>query len=152
MEPTSSKRVKSDIPPSSGRRAPAANGNTLRKHDRRERNRQRKRKRLEPQSNQEEFILRDILQEELRQGKLYYLIDWEGIDPVTGRGFEHTWVHQNYYRFLIVMDWANPVCRSQQKTRIGKQLETGNTRRKSLLRRTQTRTLRWSSIPKAASL
>jgi hypothetical protein len=99
MEPTSSKRVKSELPPSSGRKAPTATvrdppllGNASRKHGRAERNRQKKRKRSAPQPSQEEYILRSILQEEVREGKLYYLIDWEGIDPKTGKDFEHTWV------------------------------------------------------------
>jgi hypothetical protein len=93
MEQSSRKRVKSDTqspyartPPTTILRDPSSTsrGNEKRK--------EKKRKRQPSPSGEEEYILRNILKEEVRRGKLYYLIDWEGIDPITGKDFEHTWV------------------------------------------------------------
>jgi hypothetical protein len=159
MEPTSSKRIKSEISLSSGRktliasvRDPPLLSNKSRKKGRSKGNKQKKRKRSEPQYNQDEFILKSILREEVRQGKLYYLIDWEGIDPATGKAFEHTWYVGTSFASRIVIDLAYPVYRSQQRTRMRKQLEIGILRKNEPPRNTQTRIFRYSPTPKAVSL
>jgi hypothetical protein len=138
MERSSSKRVKSDIPLPSGRKALTTNlrdsplvSSTSQGNKKRERKRNRKRNEQATQSDQE-YILRDILQEELRKGKLYYLIDWEGIDPSTGRDFEHTWVCQSSLPWPVQLSTTSTYLRyrNQQRTRMKKQSEIGKPRRK----------------------
>ena len=97
MEQSSSRRVKSDIP--TGRnpqtrvlRDPPLLSKTARGKEQKNKNKQKKRKRQPTSSAEEYFKLRNILREEVRQGKLWYKIDWEGIDPATGENYEPTWV------------------------------------------------------------
>ena len=48
----------------------------------------------EDDSNSEPwFAIKDIIGEKkLKKGKVYYLVQWEGIDPDTGEAYEPTWV------------------------------------------------------------
>lgn len=43
------------------------------------------------------FSIRDIVQEKIHNGKVYYLIDWED-DIRTGKSYERSWVRSTEHR------------------------------------------------------
>jgi hypothetical protein len=55
----------------------------------------KKRPRGNDEGSDELYSVRQILDEKTEDGRLFYLIDWEGIDPKTGRPYPPSWVFHN---------------------------------------------------------
>ncbi|OTB13692.1 hypothetical protein K445DRAFT_319916 [Daldinia sp. EC12] len=59
------------------------------------------------------FEIRDIIDEKLDRGKLYYLVDWKGTDE-TGKPHEPSWVPKQNLTSLAIHDWMVRKARSKR--------------------------------------
>ncbi|PVI04382.1 hypothetical protein DM02DRAFT_669194 [Periconia macrospinosa] len=58
------------------------------------------------QKQQEEYYsVKEILKEEDRQGKRFFYVDWEGIDPKTKKPYDPEWIPEEWATEYLVAEW-----------------------------------------------
>ncbi|KAL2062618.1 hypothetical protein VTL71DRAFT_5690 [Oculimacula yallundae] len=83
-----------------------------------------KQKAVEEES-EELYSVKAILKEEIRKGKVFYLIDWED-DKDTGKPYEPTWEPHNFVTPDIIAEWQKKALEKQRLKREAAAEELGS--------------------------